>query len=122
MTLKEALLLLFNGTKASALDGDTKLWREVAGRNTDRRVRFSSRHSFRGQSVQTSCGCSSVPLCDEPRWEAATVGVPRPFDYQTSSCITTVATRATSDKYISRSHVQDQVSGYISRMTESYSS
>ena len=43
---------------------------------------FSSRHPFRGQSVQTLCGRTSVPHCDQHRWAAA-VGVPRPFDYQT---------------------------------------
>ena len=30
---------------------------------------FSSRLSFCGQSVQTLCGCNSVPLCDQHRWE-----------------------------------------------------
>ena len=30
---------------------------------------FSSPLSFRGQSVQTVCGCNSVPHCDQHRWE-----------------------------------------------------
>ena len=103
---------------------------KVAGRNTDRRgspggksqdarqrskaeslddvevhiLMFSSRHLFRGQSVQTLCGCNSVPHCGQYRWEQLQRACHAPFDYQTS-CITTVATRAATVKYRSTSTI-----------------
>ena len=95
--LEKAPLLLLIGAKASALDVSERAQalERVAGRHTDRRgsrgskswdprqriraesldavevhiIMFSSRHSFRGQSVHTSCGCKCVPHCDQHRWE-----------------------------------------------------
>ena len=159
VTLEKASLLLLIGAKASALDVSERAQalERVAGRNTDRRgsrggksreprqrfraeslyvvdvhiLMFSSRHPFRGQSVQTLHGCNGVPHCDQHRWEqllrachahSITKRHASRCGDTSSNCQVSVRSREIPYLRTSGSHVQGQVSGYISLMTESYSS